>query len=435
MITIDKVTYRNLQEQVQKNKEDIAAWQNVEFTLNNFGIKVLGKVDSESDIPAGTYEYGDAYLVGLTDPFDLYIYTRNKEAADSGSFVNVGPLNVIGQEGPQGPQGPAGVDGYSPVVRYGNGLPIVESTDKDGYLYIDQQTSRLYTFKNNAWNYVVNMQGAKGDKGEQGIQGATGTTLSIVARLASPDLLPTNFASGAIPKNSAYLVDVQGANHLYIILGNQSDYSTWYWADAGDFNLGSVLYKDSVFQQYANITDSYDTNTGAVVTDTATNNMNNELKAQIGDLTTLGTTDKSSRVNAINEVIEKSNKQVLLWTNPSKNVAEQFSSQQINLSDSILNYKSFKVCFKPWYGNGQGYSVFEFMYEDSIVAIGDVIINFTAIASAVSNSENLLVQREIYIDKNDFTKLGFRDAFAGSGSVGTTDNRRLIPVYVYGIKE
>ena len=302
MITIDKVTYRNLQEQVQKNKEDIAAWQNVEFTLNNFGIKVLGKVDSESDIPAGTYEYGDAYLVGLTDPFDLYIYTRNKEAADSGSFVNVGPLNVIGQEGPQGPQGPAGVDGYSPVVRYGNGLPIVESTDKDGYLYIDQQTSRLYTFKNNAWNYVVNMQGAKGDKGEQGIQGATGTTLSIVARLASPDLLPTNFASGAIPKNSAYLVDVQGANHLYIILGDQSDYSTWYWADAGDFNLGSVLYKDSVFQQYANITDSYDTNTGAVVTDTATNNMNNELKAQIGDLTTLGTTDKSSLVNAINEV-------------------------------------------------------------------------------------------------------------------------------------
>lgn len=293
MITIDKVTYRNLQEQVQKNKEDIAAWQNVGFTLNSFGIKVLGKVDSESDIPTGTYEYGDAYLVGLTDPYNLYIYTRTNEAADSGSFVNVGPLNVIGQEGPEGPQGPAGVDGYSPVVRYGNGLPIVESTDKDGYLYIDQQTSRLYTFKNNAWNYVVNMQGAKGDKGEQGIQGATGTTLSIVARLASPDLLPTNFASGAIPKNSAYLVDVQGANHLYIILGNQSDYSTWYWADAGDFNLGSVLYKDSVFQQYANITDSYDTNTGAVVTDIATSKLKEYIETNYPVKTIIDTTSAS----------------------------------------------------------------------------------------------------------------------------------------------
>ena len=293
MITIDKVTYRNLQEQVLKNKEDIAAWQNVEFTLNNFGIRVLGKVDSESDIPTGTYYYGDAFLVGLTDPYNLYIYTRNKEAADSGSFVNVGPLNVIGQEGPEGPQGPAGVDGYSPVVRYGNGLPIVESTDKDGYLYIDQQTSRLYTFKNNAWNYVVNMQGAKGDKGEQGIQGATGTTLSIVARLASPDLLPTNFASGAIPKNSAYLVDVNGANHLYIILGNQSDYSTWYWADAGDFNLGSVLYKDSVFQQYANITDSYDTNTGAVVTDIATSKLKEYIETNYPVQTLIDTTSAS----------------------------------------------------------------------------------------------------------------------------------------------
>lgn len=349
MITIDKVTYRNLQEQVQKNKEDIAAWQNVEFTLNNFGIKVLGKVDSESDIPAGTYEYGDAYLVGLTDPYDLYIYTRNKEAADSGSFVNVGPLNVIGQEGPQGPQGPAGVDGYSPVVRYGNGLPIVESTDKDGYLYIDQQTSRLYTFKDNKWNYVVNMQGAKGDKGEQGIQGATGTTLSIVARLASPDLLPTNFASGAIPKNSAYLVDVQGANHLYIILGNQSDYSTWYWADAGDFNLGSVLYKDSVFQQYANITDSYDTNTGAVVTDSATNKLNNDLKSQIGDLSTLGTSDKSSLVNAINEVKNSGGSggdslptisELNEWNSSNLNISFINASGTMILKDINIGYKN-----------------------------------------------------------------------------------------------
>lgn len=355
MITIDKITYRNLQEQVQKNKEDIAAWQNVGFTLNSFGIKVLGKVDSESDIPTGTYEYGDAYLVGLTDPYNLYIYTRTNEAADSGSFVNVGPLNVIGQEGPEGPQGPAGVDGYSPVVRYGNGLPIVESTDKDGYLYIDQQTSRLYTFKNNAWNYVVNMQGAKGDKGEQGIQGATGTTLSIVARLASPDLLPTNFASGAIPKNSAYLVDVQGANHLYIILGNQSDYSTWYWADAGDFNLGSVLYKDSVFQQYANITDSYDTNTGAVVTDTATNKMNNDLKAQIGDLTTLGTSDKSSLVNAINEVKNSSGSGgglTLLWSGSVYSTNNAVSIQNFNISSGR------KYLMEFYYDDGKKTSYF-----------------------------------------------------------------------------
>lgn len=278
MITIDNKTYRNIQEQVEKNKQDIAAWSSIELTLNNFGIKVLGRVDYVSDIPQATYEYGDAYLVGLNEPYNVYIYTRTD--GDVGMFINMGPLNIVGQQGPEGPQGPAGKDGYAPVVRYGNGLPVVEPTDKKGYIYIDQQTSRLYTF-NGGWNFVINMQGPKGDQGNQGIQGATGTTLSIVGKLSSPTLLPTNFASGAIPKNSAYLVDVNGANKLYIILGNQSDYSTWYWQDAGDFNMGSVIYKDAVFQSSINVTDSYNTNTGAVVTDTATNSMNNNLQAQI----------------------------------------------------------------------------------------------------------------------------------------------------------
>ena len=278
MITIDNITYRNLQEQVEKNKQDIAAWSSIEVTLNNLGIKVLGRVDYVSDIPEATFEYGDAYLVGLNEPFDIYIYTRTD--GDVGMFVDMGPLNIVGQEGPQGPQGPAGKDGYAPVVRYGNGLPVTEPTDKKGYIYIDQLTSRLYTF-DNGWNFVVNMQGAKGDTGATGAQGATGTTLSIVGKLASPSLLPTNFASGAIPKNSAYLVDVQGVNKLYIILGDQSDYSTWYWQDAGDFNLGSVIYKDSVFQSAINITDSYNTNTGAVVTDIATKSLNTDLKSEL----------------------------------------------------------------------------------------------------------------------------------------------------------
>ena len=281
MIKIDNEIYRNIQEQVQANKDAIEAFSNVEFTLNNFGITVLGKVDYVSDIPeSDIFSYGDAYLVGLYEPYNLYIYTRTD--SNTGTFINIGPINIVGQPGPTGPVGPAGKDGYAPVVRYGNGLPVTEPTDKKGYIYIDQLTSRLYTF-DNGWNFVINMQGPKGDQGNQGIQGATGTTLSIVGKLASPSLLPTNFASGAIPKNSAYLVDVNGANHLYIILGNQSDYNTWYWQDAGDFNLGSVIYKDSVFQSAINITDSYNTNTGAVVTDIATKSLNTDLKSELNN--------------------------------------------------------------------------------------------------------------------------------------------------------
>ena len=295
------MTYRNLQEQVQKNKTDIEAWTNVQFTLNNMGITVLGRVDTSVDIPDKSYEYGDAYLVGTVDPYDIYIYTRTTDPNVHGTFINLGPLSIAGPQGPKGEQGKDGVDGYAPVIRYGAGLPIVESTDKNGYLYIDQQTSKLYTY-NNGWNYVIDMKGPQGPQGIQGVQGATGTSLSIVAKLSSPSLLPTDFSSGQIPKNSAYLVDVNGVNHLYIIIGDQNDYSTWYWLDAGDFNLGSVIYKNEVFQSSINVTDNYNTNTGAIVTDTATNNMNNDLKSQIGDLEILATTDKSSLVNAINEV-------------------------------------------------------------------------------------------------------------------------------------
>ena len=292
MITIDKVTYRNLQEQVQKNKTDIEAWTNVQFTLNNMGITVLGRVDTSSDIPDKNYEYGDAYLVGTSDPYDIYIYTRTTDPNVSGTFINLGPLSIAGPQGPKGEQGKDGVDGYAPVVRYGNGLPIVEATDKNGYLYIDQQTSKLYAY-NNGWNYVIDMKGQQGPQGIQGPQGATGTTLSIVSKLSSPSLLPTNFSSGQIPKNSAYLVDVNGINHLYIIIGDQADYSTWYWLDVGDFNLGSVLYKNQVFQQSADITDSYDTNTGAVVTDKATSNMMDYIESNYSKPVIINTTSSS----------------------------------------------------------------------------------------------------------------------------------------------
>ena len=71
MFEVDGKVFRNIQEQVQKNKSDIAAWSNIEFTLNNMGITVLGRVDTESDIPEGTYSYGDAYLVGTEEPYDI----------------------------------------------------------------------------------------------------------------------------------------------------------------------------------------------------------------------------------------------------------------------------------------------------------------------------------------------------------------------------
>ena len=370
------MTYRNLQEQVQKNKTDIEAWTNVQFTLNNMGITVLGRVDTSVDIPDKSYEYGDAYLVGTVDPYDIYIYTRTTDPNVSGTFINLGPLSIAGPQGPKGEKGKDGVDGYAPVVRYGNGLPIVEATDKNGYLYIDQQTSKLYAY-NNGWNYVIDMKGQQGPQGIQGPQGATGTTLSIVSKLSSPSLLPTDFASGQIPKNSAYLVDVNNVNHLYIIIGDQNDYSTWYWLDAGDFNLGSVIYKDEVFQSSINVTDSYNTNTGAVVTDTATNNMNNDLKAQIGDLETLGTTDKSSIVNAINEVKSNAGGGLELVWSGSQDVKIADYNASISIDQKYKNGGLFMFEYTTVGSKAYNSSVFVRLQKTSTTAYSYCPITFT----------------------------------------------------------
>ena len=104
----------NLQEQVQKNKEDIANHYNIDRVLANFGIKVIGQVSTEAQLPLPfNGDYGDAYAVGTSEPYDFYIWTRAD--ANSGHpedyWFNVGGLTIVGPQGPQGEQGPQGPQG------------------------------------------------------------------------------------------------------------------------------------------------------------------------------------------------------------------------------------------------------------------------------------------------------------------------------------
>ena len=67
----DGTVLRNLEAQVLKNKEDIAAHYNRDRVLADFGIRVLGQRDSAADLPnPATFsgDYGDAYAIGETSP-------------------------------------------------------------------------------------------------------------------------------------------------------------------------------------------------------------------------------------------------------------------------------------------------------------------------------------------------------------------------------
>lgn len=73
-----------------------------EVDWNLLGIKVIGHIDS-LPIPEGTYEYGDAYMVGTETPYDMYIYTRPDGAVHTeGYWFQVGKFPAPGPAGKDG---------------------------------------------------------------------------------------------------------------------------------------------------------------------------------------------------------------------------------------------------------------------------------------------------------------------------------------------
>lgn len=73
-----------------------------EVDWNLLGIKVIGHIDA-LPIPEGTYEYGDAYMVGTQTPYDMYIYTRpDGNVHTEGYWFPIGKFPMPGQQGPKG---------------------------------------------------------------------------------------------------------------------------------------------------------------------------------------------------------------------------------------------------------------------------------------------------------------------------------------------
>lgn len=96
-----------------------------EVDWNLLGIKVIGAIDS-LPIPAGDYEYGDAYMVGTETPYDMYIYTRpDGEVHTEGYWF---PIGKFPAPGPQGPKG----DGLEQIYKWTNGTVsnvVYDTTD------------------------------------------------------------------------------------------------------------------------------------------------------------------------------------------------------------------------------------------------------------------------------------------------------------------
>ena len=169
----DNKTYRNLQQQVKENMENIAELQDLKLV----GMSVAGIVEDTTKLPE-TAQQGQVYAVGSSAPYELYVYD-NSAWVDFGQFPKEGPQGEQGPQGEPGRQGPRGLTG-EPGPRGYTGAPGPAGTagpkgdrgpqgpqgpkGQDGTVSFDELTPEQ----------VAMLKGPKGDPGEQGIQGPEG---------------------------------------------------------------------------------------------------------------------------------------------------------------------------------------------------------------------------------------------------------------------
>lgn len=263
MITVDGIELRNLEEQVLKNKQDIANHYNIDRVLADFGIRIIGQVSNASLLPnPSTFngEYGDAFAVGSSAPYTFYIWTRaDVDAGHPNDYwLNVGALAIVGPQGPVGPIGPTGPQGTRGSRWFaGNGVPSGAQNYEVGDQYINMNTGDLYfvalSGTSKSWNYSMNITGPQGPQGIQGPigpvgpigprgntgpAGPVGGLVDVVGEINTIDELPTPAES---IRRNAYLQMIDGKYHLWVIVGSNGDLN---WLDVGAYGVGTLITKN-----------------------------------------------------------------------------------------------------------------------------------------------------------------------------------------------
>ena len=235
--------YLNIQEQVEKNKNDIKFMLEEEGTLNKFGIKVIGQEDDVSDMPSVAdykedhedWAYGDAYAIGTEAPYTLYILTRANGTHPNDYWFNIGQFPVPGPQGETGEQGPAG---HTPQVTVAtpvtNTLPAGSSASASVMNVGTADDPQL------AFTFGI----PKGDKGDTGAKGDPGA-FAINGHVNSAALLPD---ATLVDADTAYAVGSELPYDVYVIM-TVGGVQSW-------LNLGPIINE---IADIFNISESYAT--------------------------------------------------------------------------------------------------------------------------------------------------------------------------------
>lgn len=228
---------RNNIQQIQKNKDDIA--RHYEFTrvLQDFGIKVVGRVNTYDDLPFPyTGDFGDAYAVGAQPPYVFYIWTRANADSAADYWFDMGQLAI---EGPQGEPGSyiTGISFnnlYFPTFTFSNGTQITIPISLRG------PEGRQGERGNPGPVGATGAQGRTGDRGPRGDPGPIGPagTFNLKGILANSTNLPD--APTQAPADAYLIVNTDGSYDLWILAGEVP--ALYEWVNTGQVGVGTIVY-------------------------------------------------------------------------------------------------------------------------------------------------------------------------------------------------
>ena len=232
-----------MEEQVLNNQQKIAELYNSERVLADYGIKVVGRVATESDLPTLPYtgSYGDAFAVGANPPYSFYIWTRADAAAGHPTdyWFNIGQLAI---QGPIGPQG-VGIANITTTPDYALKITLTNGTI-------------ITTNSIRGIPGVAGPRGLQGPVGPQGIQGPVGP-VGPRGEQGNPGPAGTWTLRGSLENESQLPPAEEGAvSDAYLIFNtNDNRYDLWmlaedssgfkYWINTGHFSAGTLVYVDN----------------------------------------------------------------------------------------------------------------------------------------------------------------------------------------------
>lgn len=217
-VEIDGKIFRNIQEQVQKNKEDIEALLQ--------GIRIVGYGET---VPSDL-QIGEAWLKGSEPPFVLYVETADNGTVEVGQWPAKGPQGIQGEQGEPGEIGEvsisvktiaAGMDATGTVENENGNISIK--------LEIPQGRQGLQGEQG-----PQGPQGIQGEKGLQGPQGEPAFAFTILGTVADVSSLPD---VAEVAQNSAYLVGAAAPYSLYLAIGSGSSRA---WKNLGTYSPNQI---------------------------------------------------------------------------------------------------------------------------------------------------------------------------------------------------